>query len=53
MAEGEIIDDLEGKVLRISFPNQLFLTVDHNLSRPGKFAFEVSFIDQKADGESL
>ena len=39
-AQGETIDDLANKVLKVSFPNKLFLSVEHSTKDLGLFSFE-------------
>ena len=45
-AEGIWIQYLENTVLKVSFPNSLYLMIDHITDPAGKFAFEFWYLDQ-------
>ena len=45
-AQGEVIDDLDNKTLKVSFPNKIYLSVDHSEAPIGLFSFEFWYLDQ-------
>ena len=59
-AKGEIIDNPTNKLLRVGFPNSLYLTIEHAVNADGQFTFDFWYKDQaselaveKIDGYSL
>ena len=49
-ATGEMIDNLDNKLLKVSFPNKLFLSVEHSVESIGPFSFEFWYKDQEVIG---
>ena len=52
-AQGETIDDLANKVLKVSFPNKLFLSVEHSTKDLGLFSFEFYYSNRTQELGSL
>ena len=44
-AKGEIINDPTDKLLRVGFPNSLYLTIEHSTTADGKFTFDFWYKD--------
>lgn len=40
---------MTNKLLKIGFPNKIFLTVEHDLKATGEFAFEFWYLDQSVN----
>ena len=49
-ARGEVIEDFEGKLLKVAFPNSIFLSIEHpdedNPNKSSRFSFEFWYKDQ-------
>ena len=46
-AKGEIIQEsLASKMIKVDFPNKLFMTIEHSLHIPGRFEFEFWYTSQ-------
>ena len=45
-SSGEVITNVQDKLLRISFPNKLFLTVEHPVETAARFSIEFWYKDQ-------
>ena len=43
-------ESLEGKLLKVNFPNKLYLTIEHSVGVAGRFEFEFWYTDQDAQG---
>ena len=39
-------------MIRVDFPNKLFLTIEHNVSQSGRFEFEFQYSDQRDEDEN-
>ena len=39
-AKGEILENPNDKILKVSFPNTLYLSIYHNVNSAGRFEFE-------------
>ena len=40
LAKGEFLEDPSNKMLKVSFPNKIYLTIYHNLDQGGRFEFD-------------
>lgn len=53
-ARGEEIQDFEGSLLKVQFPNSIFFSIEHPLGTEadmGRFTFEFWYFDQGAEEE--
>lgn len=51
-AKGEIIENFTGQLLKVVFPNSIFLSIEHPKGsniKTGRFSFEFWYLDQDAD----
>lgn len=48
-AKGETLEEPRDAIIRISFPNKLFLSVEHPGNEPGPFAFQFFYQNQSID----
>ena len=51
-AKGEIMEEPRDAILRISFPNKLFLSVEHPETEPSPFAFQFFYQDKSIDDQN-
>ena len=50
-SRGETITDLTDKLLKVGFPNSLFLSIEHVTKPTGRVSIEFWYKDQDADNE--